>query len=61
MMRGSETWVVREENVRSLVRTEMRIVRWMCVAYLDAKHRVTDDELRDRLGPERISAVMRSR
>jgi len=31
MLHGSETWPVRKENEMSLQRTEMRMVRWMCV------------------------------
>ena len=30
MLRGSETWPVRKENVVALQRAEMRMVRWMC-------------------------------
>jgi len=30
MLRGSETWPVRKENVVALQRAEMGMVRWMC-------------------------------
>ena len=30
MLHGSETWLLRKENVVALQRAEMRMVRWMC-------------------------------
>jgi len=34
MLHGSETWLVRKENVVALQRTEIRVVRWMCGIYV---------------------------
>lgn len=56
-MYGIKPWTVSEEDVRRLLRTWIRMVRWMCGASLNASHRVTDDKLRDRLGLERISVA----
>ncbi len=59
MLYGSETWTVREDDVQRLVSTVMRMMRRMCGASLNARHTVTDDELRDILGLECISVVMK--
>jgi len=48
MLHGSETWPVRKENEMALQRAEMRTVKWMCGVKL--KDRVSNNELRDRLG-----------
>ena len=48
MLHGSETWPVRKENVVTLQRAEMRMVRWMCGVKL--KDRLPSKELRERLG-----------
>ena len=48
---------VRAEDVGRLRRTEMQMVRWMCGASLS--DRKPSDELRDRLGIESITDVMR--
>ena len=47
MLHGSETWPVRKENVVTLQRAEMRMVRWMCGVKL--KDRLLSKELRQRL------------
>ena len=62
MLYGSETWAVKEEDVRRLKRTEMGMMRWMCGASLNDRRgggRITGDELRGRLGLEDIGVVMR--
>ena len=57
MLHGSETWVIKKENERRCEQNEMRMVRWMCdVTLKDMRPNV---ELRDRLGLESISEVMR--
>ena len=45
MLHGSETWLVRKENVVALQRAEMRMVRWMCGTKL--KVRFPSKELRE--------------
>jgi len=52
MLRGSETWPVRKENVVTLQRAEMRMVRWMCGVKL--KDILPSKELRERLGIDTI-------
>ena len=47
-LHGSETWPVKKENVVSVQRAEMRMVRWMCGVKL--KDRLPSKELRERLG-----------
>jgi len=56
MLRGSETWPVRKENVVALQRAEMRMVRWMCGIKL--KDRFPSKELRERLGIDDIFGAM---
>ena len=56
MLHGSETWLVRKENVVSLQRAEMRMVRWMCGIKL--KDRLPSKELRERLGIDDIALVL---
>jgi len=55
MLHGSETWLVRKENVVALQRGEMRIVRWMCGIKL--KDRLPSKELRERLGIDDCEVV----
>ena len=52
MLHGSETWLVRKENVVAFQQAEMRMVRWMC----DIKVNVRDPgiELREGLGLDDI-------
>ena len=57
MLYGSETWPVKEEDVCRLERTEMQMVRWMCNVSLSDRR--PSEELRNRLGIESISCVMR--
>lgn len=62
MLYGSETWAVKEEDVRRLKSTEMRMVRWMCGASLNDRQgegRATGENLRGRLGLECIGVVLR--
>ena len=56
IMRGSETWPVRKENVVAFQRAEMRMVRWMCGVKL--KDRLPSKELRERLGVDDIALVL---
>jgi len=56
MLHGSETWPVRKENVVTLQRAEMRMVRWMCSIKL--KDRLPSKELRERLGVDDIALVL---
>jgi len=53
MLHGSETW---KENVVTLQRAEMRMVRWMCGIKL--KDRFPSKELRDRVGIDEIALVL---
>ena len=56
MLYGSETWLVRKENVVALQRAEMRMVRWMCGIKL--KDRFPNNELRERLLIDDIALVL---
>jgi len=56
MLHGSETWTVRKENVVTLQRAEMRMVRWMCGVKL--KDRFPSNELRERLDIDDIALVL---
>jgi len=53
---GSETWGVREEDIRRFERTEMIMVSWMSNATL--KDRNPSVELRGYLGIEGIGEVL---
>ena len=57
MLYGSETWVIKKEDERRCERNEMRMVRWMCDVTL--KDRKPNVELRDQLGVESMSEIMR--
>jgi len=56
MLHGSETWPVRKENVVTLQRAEMRMVRRMCGVKL--KDRFPSKELRERLGIDDVVLVL---
>jgi len=56
MLHGSETWLVRKENVVALQRAEMRMVRWMCGG--KPKDRLPSKEVRERLGIDDIALVL---
>ena len=56
MIYGSETWAVNAEQEAKLERAEMRMVRWICGVSLREK---TNAELRESMGIEKISDVMR--
>jgi len=58
MLHVSETWPVRKENEieMALQRAEIRIVRWMCGVKL--KDRVSNKELRERLGIMDITLLL---
>ena len=57
MIYGSETWAVNAEQEAKLERPEMRMVRWMRGVSLREKK--TNAELRESMGIEKISDVMR--
>ena len=59
MLYGSETWAINSEQVARVDRTEMRMVRWMCGVSL--RERCTNMELREKLGIESVSDVLRRR
>ena len=54
---GNETWAMNSEQEAKLERAEMRMVRWMCGVSLREKK--TNAELRESMGIEKISDVMR--
>ena len=56
MLYGSETWLVRKENVVALQRAEMRMVRWMFGIKL--KDRLPSKELREKLGVDDIALML---
>ena len=56
MIYGSETWAVNAELKAKLERAEMRMMRWMCGVSLTKK---TNAELRESMGIEKISDVLR--
>ena len=59
---GSETWAVKEEDIRRLKRTEKAMIRWMCGVSLNDRRgavTITGEELRERLNLECIEVVMR--
>ena len=57
MIYGSETSAVNAEQEAKLERAEMKMVRWMCGVSLREKK--TNAELRESMGIEMISDVMR--
>jgi len=57
MVYGSETWAVREEDMKRLERAENMMRRWMCNVTL--KDRKSSKELRERLGVKWVRDVVR--
>ena len=57
MMYGGETWPVRVEEVRRLVRTERAMMRRMCGVRL--VQRINCEVLHERLGVEKVEDVLR--
>ena len=57
MVYGSETWAMKVEDMQRLERTERMMIRWMCGVTL--KDRKSNIELRERLGVESVSEVVR--
>ena len=57
MIYGSETWPVKVEDMQRLDRAERMMVRHMCGVTLKA--RKSSEELRQRLGIERVTEVVR--
>ena len=57
MVYFSETWAVKVEDEKKLVRSERMMVRWMCVVKLG--DRIASIELCIRLGIEVVIVVMR--
>ena len=56
-MSCSETWPMKAEHEARLERAEMRMIRWMCGVSL--RNKIFGAELRDRMGVEAVSVVMR--
>ena len=56
MLHASETWPMRKENKLTLLRAEMRMIKWMCG--VKATDRLLCSELRDRLGIDDIITVV---
>ena len=52
MMYGSETWALKEEDIRRTSSTDMQMVRWMCQVTLRKKK--LSELLRDRLGITKV-------
>lgn len=52
-----ETWAMKADDLAKLVRTEMRMIRWMCGVSL--RERMASAELRRKMGVEEISIVVR--
>ena len=59
MLHGSETWALNRENEVKLERNDMKILRWMAGSKLI--DRVSNKDLRDRLGLENLQSVLRKR
>ena len=59
MVYGCETWALRVDHEQRLMRTEMRMVRWMSGRSLRERER--NDDLRRRMGIESIADIIRSR
>ena len=57
MVYGSETWVMTVEQKMRLERAERRMLLWMCGVSL--KDKVSIGELRERMGVESVSDVVR--
>ena len=57
MIYGSETWAIKSSHIMKLVRTERRMIRWMCGVKLC--ERVPSAELIQRIGVEEISVILR--
>ena len=57
MVYGSETWARTVELNNRMERTEMRMVRWICGVSL--RDRVPSEELRERMGIELVSDVVK--
>ena len=58
MIYGSKTWTVNAEQEAKVERAEMRMVRWMCGG-VPLREKKTNAELRESMGIEKISDVMR--
>ena len=56
MIYENETWAMNAEQEAKVERAEMRMVKWMCGVSLREK---TNAELRESMGIEKISDVMR--
>src|SRR5271165_288601 len=53
---GSETWPIKEDDLKKLERTERAMIRWMCGVSL--KDRVNSDELMRRLDMEGVREIV---
>ena len=54
---GTETWVMKAENLQSLGRAERMMVRWMCGVSLKDRKRTVD--LYSLLGVQSVAEVVR--
>lgn len=59
MMYGSETWLVKAEDVSRIEQNDMRMIRWMC--NVGVKDRLSSKELRKRLHLDSIGSCMQNR
>ena len=57
MTYGSETWALKEEDIRRISRTDMQMVRWMC--HVTLRDRKSSEELRDTLGITNLVDMLR--
>ena len=57
MMYASETWPLKEDDIKRLCRTDMQMIRWMCGVTL--KDRKSSEELRSRLGVTNLKDSLR--
>ena len=55
MMYGSETWLVKAEDVSRIKQNDMRMIRWMC--NVSVKDRLSSKELRKRLHLDSIGRI----
>jgi len=57
LMHGSETWPMKVEHELKMNRTEMSMIRWMCVVKLNERKK--SEELRELLGLEPVSLMIK--
>jgi len=57
MLYGSNTWAMKAEQEARFERTEMQMIRWMCVVSL--REKMTSAELRARMGLKPVEEAAR--